>query len=152
MMAQQVASVHPRRHRLRWLGYAGAGLAALVGTVVPAGIAAAQTPPVVNSVSPDFGPLAGGTTVTIAGVGFTGETAVDFGGVAATNVTFNSDSSVTATSPSSPSSLTVDVTVTTPDGTSATNTGDEFTYTGHVPPANSFIVGSGSAATYALNE
>ncbi len=82
--------------------------------------------PTVTSISPTFGPAAGGTTVTIGGVGFTGVTAVDFGTTPATSFTFNSDSSITAVSPAGTD--TVDVTVTGPGGTSATSSADDFTY------------------------
>ena len=40
----------------------------------------------VTGISPTAGPLAGGTSVTITGTGFTGATAVDFGTVAASNL------------------------------------------------------------------
>jgi hypothetical protein len=82
---------------------------------------------VVTGVSPAFGSASGGDQVTISGFGFTGVTAVDFGaGNAASNVTFHSDTSITATSPAGFG--VVDVTVTTPDGTSATTSGDQFSY------------------------
>jgi CSLREA domain-containing protein len=83
--------------------------------------------PTVTSVSPSVGGTAGGTTVTITGTSFTGATAVKFGATAATNVTVNSSTSITATSPSG-SAGTVNITVITPGGTSATNTGDDFVY------------------------
>jgi CSLREA domain-containing protein len=83
--------------------------------------------PTVTSVSPSVGGTAGGTTVTITGTSFTGATAVKFGATAATNVTVNSATSITATSPSG-SAGTVNITVITPGGTSATNTGDDFVY------------------------
>ena len=64
--------------------------------------------------------------VTIAGAGFTGATAVDFGPNAATAYTVNSDTFVTATVPAG--SGTVDTTVTATDGISATSSADQFTY------------------------
>ena len=64
--------------------------------------------------------------MTITGTGFTGATAVDFGTTAATNVTVVSDTTITADSPAGTG--TVDVTVTTPGGTSATSPADQFTY------------------------
>jgi hypothetical protein len=88
--------------------------------------------PVITSISPTKGPKQGGTVVTITGSGFTGVTAVKFGQTAATSYTFNSDTSITATSPSATNLGTVDITVTTPGGTSATSSADQFTYT---PPA-----------------
>ena len=83
--------------------------------------------PSVTSVSPASGPTAGGTSVTINGTGFTGATAVSFGGTAASTFTVNSSSKITATAPAE-SAGTVDVTVTTPGGTSATSANDQFTY------------------------
>jgi hypothetical protein len=85
------------------------------------------TGPTVTNVSPNAGPTAGGTSVTISGTALTGATAVHFGANAATGVAVNSDTSITAISPAG-STSTVDVTVTTPGGTSATSTADHFTY------------------------
>jgi Bacterial Ig-like domain (group 3)/IPT/TIG domain/Tyrosine-protein kinase ephrin type A/B receptor-like len=85
--------------------------------------------PVVTGVSPASGPLAGGTSVTITGSGFTGASAVAFGATAATSFTVNSDTSITATAPAGASVGAVDVTVTTPNGTSATSQNDQYTYT-----------------------
>ncbi len=81
--------------------------------------------PVVGSVTPNAGPVAGGTVVTITGTGFTGATSVKFGATAAT-FTVVSATTITATSP--PGSGTVNVTVTTPGGTSANTSGDQFSY------------------------
>jgi hypothetical protein len=64
--------------------------------------------------------------VTITGTGFSGATAVKFGAVNATGVTVNSATSITATSPAGTG--TVDTTVTTAGGTSATTAADQFTY------------------------
>ncbi|MET4091243.1 beta strand repeat-containing protein [Bradyrhizobium japonicum] len=83
--------------------------------------------PTVTSISPTAGPAAGGTSVTITGTNFTGVTAVTFGGTAAAGFTFNSATSITATSPAGAAGA-VDVRVTTPGGTSATSAADQFTY------------------------
>ena len=83
--------------------------------------------PSVTSVSPTSGPTAGGTTVTINGTGFTGATAVSFGGTVASTFTVNGSSKITATSPAE-SAGTVDITVTTPGGTSASSANDQYTY------------------------
>uniref|UniRef100_UPI0025D7B112 IPT/TIG domain-containing protein n=1 Tax=Tardiphaga sp. TaxID=1926292 RepID=UPI0025D7B112 len=84
--------------------------------------------PTVTSVSPNSGPAAGGTTVTIVGTGFiVGASTVSFGGTPATGVTVNSTTSITATSPAGGTG-TIDVTVTTAGGTSATSANDRFTY------------------------
>jgi len=82
--------------------------------------------PTVTSISPNTGPSAGGTSVTITGTNLTGATSVKFGNTAATSVTVNSATSITATSPAG--SGTVDVTVITGAGTSATSAADQFTY------------------------
>ena len=89
--------------------------------------------PTVTAVSPNNGPQAGGTSVTITGTNLTGATAVHFGANAATGVVVNSATSVSATSPAGTG--TVDVTVTTPGGTSAANPpGDQFTYNAPAAP------------------
>ncbi len=80
--------------------------------------------PTVTGISPTSGPAAGGTVVTITGTNLTGGT-VDFGPNAATGVTCGA-TSCTATSPAGTG--TVDVTVTTAGGTSATSSADQFTY------------------------
>jgi hypothetical protein len=86
-------------------------------------------PPAVTGVNPAEGPEAGGTVVTISGTNFSGATAVKFGEAEASNVEVNSSGSITATSPVGTG--TVDVTVVTRDGTSATSPADHFSY---VPP------------------
>ena len=83
----------------------------------------------VTGVSPGSGPVSGGTSVTITGSGFTGATAVNFGATAASSFTVNSDSSITATAPPATAVGPADVTVTTPSGTSATSSADQYTYT-----------------------
>jgi alpha-tubulin suppressor-like RCC1 family protein len=83
-------------------------------------------PPSVTQVSPHRGTPAGGTSVSIEGANFTEVTAVDFGSTAATSYTVNSDDSITATAPAGAG--TVDVTVVTAGGTSATGSADTFTY------------------------
>jgi hypothetical protein len=82
--------------------------------------------PTVTSINPNSGLTTGGTPVAITGTGFTGATAVKFGSTAATSFTVNSATSITATSPAGTG--TVDVTVTTSFGTSATSSADQFTY------------------------
>ncbi|MGD0381748.1 MAG: IPT/TIG domain-containing protein, partial [Acidimicrobiales bacterium] len=89
--------------------------------------------PTVTSVSPSLGPSTGGTSVTITGTNFTGTQAVEFGTVAATSFTVNSATSITAT-PRAESTGTVDVTVLTPGGTSATSSADRFTFVTPSPP------------------
>jgi hypothetical protein len=101
---------------------------ALTQLVVIEILAATGTPPTVTGVSPTSGPAAGGTSVAITGTGFiVGASTVKFGAVTASTVTVNSATSITATSPAG-SAGTVDVTVTTAGGTSATSSSDQFTY------------------------
>ncbi len=85
----------------------GASDAALY-TFVPA--------PTLASVDPDSGPEAGGNSVTLIGGGFTGASAVDFGGTAAISFTVVSDTEISAVVPAGAG--TVDVTITTPGGPS----------------------------------
>ncbi len=95
------------------------------------------TPPVptVTNVSPPSGPSPGGTTVTITGTGLTGATTVDFGSTdPALFYTVNSPTSITVTTPAAAIGP-VDVTVTTPGGTSPTSTADRFTYVAPPQPA-----------------
>jgi hypothetical protein len=82
--------------------------------------------PAVTAVSPNSGPTAGGTTVTITGTGLVGATDVTFGTTPATGFTINSATSITATVPSGTG--TADIHVTTAGGASATSGGDQFSY------------------------
>ena len=83
--------------------------------------------PTVTGVSPISGPSSGDTNATIVGTNFTGATEVDFGSTAAITFRVVNAQTVTATSPANTAGP-VDVTVTTSDGTSATNPADDFTY------------------------
>jgi len=87
--------------------------------------------PIITSISPTEGPLAGGTPVTITGSGFSGATSVDFGGILAYGVP-TSDTSITVTAPAGETAEAVDLTITTTGGTSARSLADQFTYS---PPA-----------------
>jgi hypothetical protein len=80
-------------------------------------LAAAQ--PTLSSITPTSGSTAGGTSVTLTGTGFVAGASVSFGGSAATNVVVVSSTSITAKTPAHAAG-TVGVTVTNPDGTSAT--------------------------------
>jgi hypothetical protein len=82
--------------------------------------------PRIKRLIPAEGSVSGGTSVVITGEDFTGATAVKFGSTAATNFTVESATSISAESP--PGTGTVDVTVTTGEGTSVTTTEDRFTY------------------------
>jgi hypothetical protein len=82
--------------------------------------------PEVNTLRPNGGLEAGGTSVSITGSNLTNAKAVKFGPTSATNFMVNSDGSATALSP--PGTGTVDVTVTSRAGTSLTYRGDRFSY------------------------
>lgn len=82
--------------------------------------------PIISSITPVYGPIAGGTTVTLTGSSFAPGSTVSFGGVAGTGVTVNSPTSITVTSPASTGA--VDITVTNSGGTSATSSLDVFNY------------------------
>jgi alpha-tubulin suppressor-like RCC1 family protein len=99
--------------------------------------------PAIASVSPTLGPAAGGETVTITGVEFTGSTAVKFGTAEAASFTVNSASSITATAP--PGTGTVDITVTTPSGISPSTPNDRYTYQ-FAPTVRKLSAKSGPAA------
>jgi phospholipase C len=88
-------------------------------------------PPLLRSVSPIAGLQSGGTTVTIEGTNLSQVTSVGFGTTAATSFTINSDSSITAVSPSG--SGTVEVTAANAGGSSATGSFDRFTYVAKGP-------------------
>ena len=82
--------------------------------------------PLITRMSATHGPTGGGTTDVLTGHGFTGATAVTFGGVPAA---FHVDSAtqITVTSPPQPTAAwQMDVTVTTPAGASPANPIDRF--------------------------
>ena len=83
--------------------------------------------PVVTGVSPTAATHLGGTAVTVSGQYFTGATSVSFGGSPAT-FTIVSDTTITATAPPGTTGNTVDITVSTPGGTTSAIAADKFTY------------------------
>ena len=112
----------------RYLGLGTAPNNGATATPLPILSPAGGPAPTVTGVSPNTGSSAGGTSVTITGTNFSGVSAVQFGTVAATGYTVNSATQITATSPAE-SASTVNVSVTTPGGTSAVNApGDQFTF------------------------
>jgi hypothetical protein len=103
--------------------------------------------PIVTSLGTNVGTSAGGTQVTITGQNFLGTTAVYFGSTAATSFTVNSPTSITATAPAHMAG-TVDVTVVTPNGTSATSSADQYAFVdpAAVPSVTGLSASSGPAA------
>jgi hypothetical protein len=81
----------------------------------------------ITGVSPMGGLPAGGTAVTVTGSSFTGATAVKFGTLPATSFTVVNDSTITAVSPGHALGI-VDVTVTTPTGSTPIVAADQYTY------------------------
>jgi PASTA domain/IPT/TIG domain len=93
-----------------------------------------QPTPAITLVSPDFGPVTGGTGVTITGTNLNGASAVKFGTVPATSFTVESETQITAVAPPSVAVGSVDVSATTLAGTSPTTRSDEFFYQGCTVP------------------
>lgn len=85
--------------------------------------------PVVTGLSPNFGPTAGGTTITITGSGFTGVTSVKFGTTSA-SFTFVNDTTITAISPSNQTPGAEQVSVTVGSNTSPFTQFAYFVYQG----------------------
>jgi hypothetical protein len=101
--------------------------------------------PVISSISPTQGPLAGGTPVTITGSGFTGATEVRFGSnppvTSGSFIVNGPGTQITLSSPAGSAAGPVRVSVVTAAGESADVALDEFTYVGP-PTITSFTVGA----------
>jgi IPT/TIG domain/Divergent InlB B-repeat domain len=104
-------------------------------TVIAPGCAPAVSPldytydlpaPSITGISPNHGPAAGGTTVTITGTNLSGATAVKFGSENAESFSVNGPTEVTATAPPCTSGETIDVLVATPGGVSANTAADKY--------------------------
>ena len=101
--------------------------------------------PGVSGLSTTSGAMAGGTGIIITGANFTGATAVDFGQVGAATFVVNSSTQISATIPTGPAGM-VDVTVTTPYGTSIASTFDQYTYLAVLPNLTGINPSTGSTA------
>jgi chitodextrinase len=97
-------------------------------------------PPTVTGVSPNVGPISGGTPITITGTNFQSGATVKLGGTPATNVAFVNSTSLTATTPAHAAGL-VDVLVTNPNGVSKALTGG-YSYNNPVPQISSLVPSS----------
>lgn len=109
--------------------------------LVTGGATASSSPPTVaaptiTNLSPNQGPVAGGTTVTVTGTDLTSASAVSFGTTPATSFTVTSDTQIAATAPAGTGAKLI--TVTTPAGTSP---GVAYTYVA-APVLTSFNPGS----------
>ncbi|OEJ30045.1 IPT/TIG domain-containing protein [Streptomyces subrutilus] len=108
------------------------GTTAATGLNSPSRLALHTVPaPEITAVTPNSGPIAGGTAVTITGTDLNGATAITFGTTPATGITCTA-TSCSATAPAHAAG-TVDVQVTTPGGTSTLTPADQYTYV--LPPA-----------------
>ena len=86
--------------------------------------------PTLSALGPDFGPTSGGTTVTLAGTGFSGVLGVTFGGLPATSFQVLSPTQINAVTPARSAGV-FHVAVTTLDGTATLP--DAFTYASLTP-------------------
>jgi len=102
--------------------------------------------PTVTSVTPTSGPLAGGTSVVIAGTNFTGATSVSFGTVAATGVTVNSATQITCVAPAQTAAGAVSVSVTIPGATGSMASAFTYTVGPPAPTISAVMPGSGPPA------
>ena len=84
--------------------------------------------PTIISTSPNFGPLAGGTTITVAGTNFTATSVVQVGGINCSTTTYVNPSSITCITPASPSYGAKSVQVLNADGTASSAFASGFTY------------------------
>jgi hypothetical protein len=84
--------------------------------------------PTIAAISPNNGPQGGGTPVAIVGSGFAPGATVDFGGVAAANVTVVSPEAITAIAPPGAGGELVTISVTGSEGASAAVPRDQFAY------------------------
>ncbi len=100
--------------------------------------------PVVDKLSPHHGPAVGGKAISISGENLAGATAVRFGSQSVP-FTVKSTKGIKATVPPATALGSVDVTVTTPEGTSAIVPADEYTYEAEFPAVEQLSPGSGPA-------
>jgi autotransporter-associated beta strand protein len=105
--------------------------------------------PVVSSIAPTSGPMAGGTSVTIAGSDFVAGATVTIDGVAATGVTVVSGTTITATTPAGTQGP-ADVTVTNIDLLADTLAGS-YIYLG-APPTISGITPAAVPINYTTTD
>jgi hypothetical protein len=93
--------------------------------------------PTVTAISPTSGPTSGGTSVVITGTNLSAATTVNFGTSTGT-ISADSVTSITATAPAELAGV-VDISVTTPGGTSATSIADHYTFVATLPPTVSGV-------------
>ncbi len=111
--------------------FCGSGHGSMFGRMTVNAVTAAA--PSIDKFTPSSAPTAGGTVVLISGSGFQNDAVVRFGAVNAVSTIFNSSSSLTAFTPAHAAG-TVLITVTNPDGQSAT-AATAFRFGDATPPA-----------------
>ena len=119
----------------------------LLGQLTGADFEAVDLTPIVTSLGPASGPTTGGAQVIVNGQDFSGAAGmlhVSFGGVDAGPVQVLSDTQLLVTAPAQATAGVVDVTVTSPYGTSATSTADRYTYVTGGPV---FVLGADGSLT-----
>jgi alpha-tubulin suppressor-like RCC1 family protein len=124
--------------------FAGGFHALALGTLAPI--------PTITSVEPNNGPAPGGTGVTIIGTNLSEVTAVKFGSTSATSFKVESETKISAVSPSGVG--VVDVTVATANATSPITSADHFDYAPtvtHVEPNDGPAAGGTSVTITGTN-
>jgi hypothetical protein len=102
-------------------------------------------PPTVTSITPALGPLAGGTTVTIGGTGFTSGITAKIDGIACGSVTFVNSTSLTCVTPGPHVQAAVGIAVTNLD-TQTASMASAFTYM-DPPLAPSTLIAAAASET-----
>jgi IPT/TIG domain len=105
-----------------------------------------KTPPVVLKLSPDHGLARGYRPLTIGGENLTGASAVYIDGIAAPEFTVKSSKAIKLLTPTAISLSPVEVTVVTPEGSSAASAGSEYHYESELPAVEELTPSSGPAA------
>jgi len=134
LLNEQIETVDPvtgRRTLVVNAVHVSANLIAIAGDLIIGHAECSVQPPTVTSVTPNTGPVTGGTMVTLAGLGFGGTPTVTFGGTPATAVTVVNGTTLTAVTPAHAAGP-VDVVVTMPTGSFTLPAG--FTYTAPAAP------------------
>jgi hypothetical protein len=147
--AYQTTTVYQHQNTLRLtaeaLGTGYPGASATASNMAEFFSATPNTAPIATSVSPNSGPVAGGTVVSITGTGFTNGATVTFGGTAASAVNVVGSTTITATTPAHASGQ-VNVVVRNPNTQSSTLP-NAFTYAAAPAPTVSTVSPtSGTAA------
>ena len=100
--------------------------------------------PTVTNINPNTGANNTTTNTTITGTNFTGATSVKIGAANVQSFTVNSATQISAVIQTGLAAATYDITVTTPNGTSAVIAADQFTATTGVNPPSGTVVLSGT--------